>query len=187
MVAIAFGAWYASGLLLRRAREKEVRPVKASATEKTDVVTKIEQMLTEARVILPGAQAMLGFQFVVMLTPAFQKLGALPKLVHIAALICGLTSVILLMAPAAVHRIAFGGDCTERMLRIGSTLVGIALLPLGLAISGDIYVAVGHIAGSDALGALVGGAALIVMLLVWYAWPIGMAGAGPLRSKAAGG
>jgi hypothetical protein len=47
--------------------EQEI-PVKKTATS---LHTKIEQMLTEARVILPGVQALLGFQFVVMLTKAF--------------------------------------------------------------------------------------------------------------------
>lgn len=37
----------------------------------TPLHAKIEQSLTEARVILPGAQALLGFQLIVMMTRAF--------------------------------------------------------------------------------------------------------------------
>jgi len=174
MIAVAFAAWYASGLALRQIRKEEVKQVNPSAIEKTDLVTKIEQMLTEARVILPGAQAMLGFQFIVMLTPAFEKLDDTAELVHIAALICGLGTVILLMAPAAIHRIAFAGEAAERMLNIGSALVSIALLPLSAAISADIYVAIGHVTESKALGAAAGIGVLIAQLLVWYAWPFAM-------------
>ena len=36
--------------------------------------SRIEQMLTEARVILPGAQALLGFQLAIVLTDTFEKL-----------------------------------------------------------------------------------------------------------------
>ncbi|XIA63269.1 hypothetical protein ACFIOY_29350 [Bradyrhizobium sp. TZ2] len=36
--------------------------------------TKIEQLLTEARGIMPGGQALLGFQFVATLTKAFETL-----------------------------------------------------------------------------------------------------------------
>jgi hypothetical protein len=174
MVILAFIAWHAGGFALRQVRNKEVRPVKPSAIEKTDLATRINQMLTEARVILPGAQAMLGFQFIVMLTPAFDRLDDATKLVHIAALILGLSTVILLMAPAAIHRIAFAGDSVEQMLRIGSMLISLALLPLSVAMSADIYVAVGHVTESPALGAAAGIVVLIAQLLVWYVWPLGV-------------
>jgi hypothetical protein len=187
MVLAAFSAWYASGFALRMIRHEEVKQVDPSAKEKTDLVTKIEQMLTESRVILPGAQAMLGFQFIVMLTPAFEKLDDLPKLVHIGALILGLLTVILLMAPAAIHRLAFAGDWNERMLKIGSALVSIALLPLAAGISADVYVAISHVTKNEAVGVAAAGAVLIVQLLVWYAWPFSMPGAGRLPSKAARG
>jgi hypothetical protein len=43
-------------------------------------------MLTEARVIIPGAQALFGFQLVAMLTTGFERLPEHAKLVHAAAL-----------------------------------------------------------------------------------------------------
>ena len=42
----------------------------------TPLETQVEQLLTEARVIIPGAQALLGFQLTVTLTRAFQQLPA---------------------------------------------------------------------------------------------------------------
>ena len=52
--------------------------------------SRIEQMLTEARVILPGAQALLGFQLAIVLTDTFEKLPILSRLLHAAALmVCG--------------------------------------------------------------------------------------------------
>ena len=187
MVLLALGAWYASGFLLRRTRKKEASPVEDSATDKTDIVTKIEHMLTESRVILPGAQAMLGFQFIVMLTPAFEKLEVAQKLAHMGALLLGVATVILLTAPAAIHRLAFAGDSTGRMLRVGSALVSLALLPLSLSISTDIYVAVAHVAESNVIGAAAGIAVLIAQLAVWYAWPLSIPRAEHLQSDAARG
>ncbi len=49
---------------------------------------RIEQMLTEARVILPGAQALLGFQLAIVLTDAFESMPALSRALHGAALLC---------------------------------------------------------------------------------------------------
>ena len=75
--------------------------------EPTDVSlkSKIEQMLTEARVIIPGAQALLGFQLIAVLTKAFNELPSAFKYVHCVALSAVTLSVILLMTPAALHRI----------------------------------------------------------------------------------
>ena len=95
--------WYGLGFSLRRKSRK-----RAMQEEKpTPMTTKIEQMLTEARVILPGAQALLGFQLTVTLTKAFGQLPDSLKLFHVASLCCVAVAIILLMTPAALHRIAF--------------------------------------------------------------------------------
>src|ERR1700712_169575 len=93
------------------------------AEKPTPLPAKIDQMLTEARVILPGAQALLGFQLTVTLTRAFESLPIESKLAHVAALCCIAVSIILLMATAAVHRISFAGEDSERFLKIGSWFV----------------------------------------------------------------
>ena len=52
----------------------------------TPLHVKIEQMLTEARVILPGAQALFGFQLAIVLTQSFETLPELSRLVHAVSL-----------------------------------------------------------------------------------------------------
>lgn len=170
MGTLAAGIWFALALALRQKRNEEM-PMDVHR-EKLSVTTKIEQMLTEARVILPGAQALCGFQLIVMLTEAFARLPAETKLVHAGSLLSVVLAVILLMAPAAIHRLAFDGEDTPRMLRFGSGLVTVALLPLSLGLAGDIYVAVGHSLGNEALGIAAAIAVLILLLSVWYLWPL---------------
>jgi len=51
-----------------------------SMQQETSLEQRITQMLTEARVVLPGVQALLGFQLVSVLTQAFEKLPASSKL-----------------------------------------------------------------------------------------------------------
>jgi hypothetical protein len=170
MVALAAGVWFALALVLRSKRNKEV-PMDVHR-EKLSIATKIEQMMTEARVILPGAQALLGFQLIVMLTEPFTKLPDETKLVHVAALLCVALAIILLMAPAAIHRLSFDGEDTPRMLRFGSGLVTAALLPLSLGIAGDIYVAVGHGLDNAAVGIATAIAVLILLISIWYLWPL---------------
>jgi hypothetical protein len=108
--------------------------------EKPALHEKIDQMLTEARVILPGAQALLGFQLAIVLTEAFEKLPLEIKLTHGAALILVAASVVFLMAPAAYHRIVYGGEDSEEFHRIGSIFVTWSTIPLALGMSADVFV-----------------------------------------------
>ena len=48
----------------------------------TPLHVKIDHLLTEARVILPGAQALLGFQLSIVLTQAFERLPQSSRIAH---------------------------------------------------------------------------------------------------------
>lgn len=106
----------------------------------TRLHTKIEEMLTEARVILPGAQALLGFQLAIVLTQPFERLLGASRIMHAVSLFLVALAVMLLMAPAAYHRIVNAGEDTQDMHRVGNLLVTAATLPLALGLAGYLYV-----------------------------------------------
>jgi hypothetical protein len=168
---IAVAAWYFLGIVLRRhwAVHMQEIPMKE---EKTPLHTKIEQMLTEARVILPGVQAMLGFQFVVMLTKAFDELPPSVRVVHLVALVSLVVSIVLLISPAAIHRITFGGNDDPRLHSLGSMLVAIALFPLAVGLSCELWVSLTRLLEPRryALAGAVSGFTLLVSL--WYLLPL---------------
>ena len=85
----------------------------------TPLKTKIEQLLTEARVIIPGGQALFGFQFIAMLTSGFDRLPETAKIVHTVALCMVGMNVIVMMTPAALHRLSFDGEDSPRFVRLG--------------------------------------------------------------------
>ena len=138
----------------------------------TPLSAKVEQMLTEARVIIPGAQALLGFQLTVTLTRAFEQIPFESKLAHAAALCCIALSVILLMAPAALHRISFAGEDSADFLKVGSVFIVAAPLPLALGIALDTYVAIAQALESNLAATSVAGTTAIVLTLLWYAYPV---------------
>lgn len=82
-----------------------------------------------------------GFQFTVTLTRAFEDLTGGTKLTHVVALLCVAVAVVLLMTPAALHRLAFGGEDAPEFVKVGSALVIAAPVPLALGIAIDTYVA----------------------------------------------
>jgi len=138
----------------------------------TPLSTKIEQMLTEARVIIPGCQALLGFQLIAMLTERFDQLPQDAKIVHAAGLCCVTLATILLMTPAALHRQSFAGNDSESFLRLGSAFVVAASLPLALGIAADVYVVFLKISDSPVTAIAASLVLLLAMLVLWYLYPV---------------
>ena len=128
-------------------------------------------MLTEARVILPGAQALLGFQFIAMLAESFAKLPQSSKLLHIGSLSAVALATILLMTPTAYHRIVENGEATEPFYRVASRLVIGSLVPLAVGLCGDFFVVLLKASESKplAIGASLG--MLALFLGGWFGLP----------------
>src|SRR6185369_13800056 len=84
---LALLLWYGVGIGLRTFvpfAEREGKPLPSDMT--IGLHERIDQMLTEARVVLPGAQALLGFQFAVTMTKAFAELSQTDRALHFVAL-----------------------------------------------------------------------------------------------------
>jgi hypothetical protein len=170
---LALFLWYGIEALRRRQLDGAERAaMNEPKPERTPLSTKIEQMLTEARVVLPGAQALFGFQLICVLSEAFEKLPGESKIIHALSAGCVALAVMLLMAPAAYHRIVWNGEDTNEFHRTGSILVTVATLPLAFGLAGDAYVVIAKIAESTAIGAVVGGAVLAGLLGLWHACPL---------------
>lgn len=167
--AAAMFCWYGLEIIMRTKRKPAAR--ERATAKPTPLDVQVDQLLTEARLIIPGAQALLGFQLTVTLTRAFADLPAEAKMAHAAALCCVALAVVLLMAPASLHRISFGGQDDPLFVAIGSALVIAAPLPLAFAIALDTYVAAGRALGSPSAAVALGTGTIIVLLSVWYGYP----------------
>jgi len=167
-IVLAAFCWFGLAWLIGQKRRWNM----AEQSGPTPLATRIEQMLTEARVIIPGCQALLGFQFIVMLTHGFDELPPEAKIMHAAALCLVTIAMILLMTPAALHRESFGGNDSESFFRLGSSFVMAASLPLALGIAADVYVVLLKVSHSVVITAATSLALLLAMLLLWYLYPI---------------
>lgn len=174
-VVLAVSFWYLFELYRRRERAGEVAEARREseameaekANEKTDVSKKIRHALTEARVVLPGAQALLGFQFIAVLMESFDSLPDASKYVHLASLGLIALTIVLLMTPAAYHRIVEQGEETEHFHRFASKMIVAALVPLALGLAGDVYVVVRKVTDSQLVSVV---SALVTLALFWELW-----------------
>lgn len=168
LVALFF--WYGLEIIGRRRHKTEKREGRdmAGDVEKLDdgakLKDKIDQVLTEDRMVLPGAQALLGFQLIAILMESFEKLPASSKYVHLASLFLIALSIILLMTPAAYHRLVEDGEETERFHRFASRLLIAGMIPLAFGLCADLYIVAQKVTESHVASI----AASSLMLLFFY-------------------
>ena len=135
---------------------------------------KTDQMLQQIRVVLPGTEALLGFQFVVFFNKHFNKLPAGIKYIHLANLLLIVTANILLISPVAFRQIKEAGRDTQSFLNFASKSVLGAMIFLLLGLSGDVYVAARLTVPEDAdsvAAITLGLGVLILGVIIWYFLP----------------
>jgi len=166
LIALVF--WY--GIELMHLTQR-TRPLSSGNGEAGRLEDRIDYVLTEARVVLPGVQALFGFQLIVILSESFGKLPESSVLVHLAALAAIALSAVLLIAPAAHHRIVFGGEDSEEFLPIASRYLLTATVLLALGMAGDCYVIVAKVLDSPASGGVAAVVTAVLCLGLWHVWP----------------
>lgn len=149
-----------------------VAPGDGGKADDTDIAEKVKNVLTEARVVLPGVQALLGFQFDAVLTDAFDKLPPSSQYLHLASLALLAAGMILLIAPAAYHRLVERGEDSEHFHRFASRMVLAAMVPLALGVSGDFFVVVRKVAGSAPVAGVAAGLLLAGFLGLWFGFTL---------------
>ncbi|MGE5072104.1 MAG: DUF6328 family protein, partial [Anaerolineae bacterium] len=74
-------------------------------TEELKLADAVDALLNECRMVLPGVQALFGFQLIAVFNQGFsEKLSTGEQYLHLAALALVANSGALVMAPAAYHR-----------------------------------------------------------------------------------
>lgn len=185
VAACALIAWYGVELA-RRSRRAHVSTQEMEQVMPTPIKEKITTLSTEIRVILPGAQALLGFQFSAFLTNAFGKLPEVGKLIHFACLSSMAFAVVLLMAPAAYHRIAASGENSKDVDVFGTYAMLSAMVFLGLSMTGDFYLVVAMVTKSNLVGAISAMITLALAFTLWFGYPALMRWTGSGRTRAVG-
>ena len=163
-LAVALFFWY--GMEVAQATKR--LPGEELRQEPTKLEDKIDHVLVEVRMILPGVQALLGFQFIIFFGEAFDRIPQLSREIHLVSLLLVALSTVLLMTPAAYHRIVEHGEDTERFHRVANRLVLAATLPLALGMAGDFYVVTEKITHSPSVALAAALALLIFFLGLWF-------------------
>jgi hypothetical protein len=138
----------------------------------TPLAQRIEQMLTETRVVLPGVQALLGFQFTAVLTDAFLQLPPSLRLLHFVSLAFMALAMILLMAVPSYHRLVAGGEDRPDVERFGNAMVLGALVPIALALAADFYILLLRVEVPEGAALALAFLTLAACAALWLVYPL---------------
>jgi Family of unknown function (DUF6328) len=129
-------------------------------------------ILEECRMVLPGLQALFGFQLIAVFNETFhEQLSQGQQVLHLAATVLVTVSIALVMAPAALHRQTERHSVSQRFIDVSSRLLLAGMFPLALAIALEAYLVTAVILGEPARAWWVAGALLAVFAALWLGLP----------------
>lgn len=141
-------------------------------TEAQPLKDQVSNCLEEARMVLPGIQALFGFQLIAVFNQQFSELGALEQLLHYVAIVLVTSSTALVITPAAVHRLAYRGEVSAHFVALASRLITSAMVPLALAIALDTGVVGFVITESWLTSGCVAAAVAATFFGLWFVLPL---------------
>ncbi|MDB6124617.1 MAG: hypothetical protein JWQ71_3610 [Pedosphaera sp.] len=128
-------------------------------------------LLEECRMVLPGIQAIFGFQLVVVFNPGFsQKLSVSEQHLHLVAITLLAIAITLIMAPAAYHRQTGPLEVTSGFIRLASRLLLASMAPLALGICIDFYL-VSHVIYPGTIIPWLATALFAFIITLWFVLP----------------
>jgi hypothetical protein len=132
----------------------------------------VTHLLEECRMILPGLQALLGFQLIAVFNSAFdERLSPGEQRIHLLALALLAIAGALVMAPAAYHRQTRPRQVSQRFLLLSGRMLLIALVPLMLGIALDFYLIARVILGQVFLSLALASCLVIFFSGLWFVFP----------------
>jgi hypothetical protein len=130
-----------------------------------------EYLLQECRVVVPGMQALFGFQLISVFNTGFaQKLTHGEQRLHLAAIILVVAAITLVMTPAAYHRQTGPREMTERLITLTSGFLLWSMWLLALGISLDFYL-IARLILDNVWVPVLTGAMFVFIAACWFVLP----------------
>lgn len=142
--------------------------------KKPDTESIAQETIEEARIVLPGIQALFGFQLIAVFNERFHTLPSLEQDLHYVALILVGVAIAIIMTPAAYHRIVEQTTVSEFFIKFASRLIAAAMVPLMTAIAFESYVVGVVLFGRGMVSAGVPALLFCVFAGLWFALPLAM-------------
>lgn len=141
------------------------KPMDDRAPESESLKEEAAHIIEEARMVLPGIQALFGFQMIAVFNQRYVELPPIGNTLHLASLILIALAIALIMAPASCHRLAETGLASRR-------LICAAMIPLMLGLMLDIVAVCLFMTAKLYLSMALTLSLLCVSISAWFVFPL---------------
>jgi Kef-type K+ transport system membrane component KefB len=128
------------------------------------------ELLQEMRVAITGVQVLFAFLLTVPFSQRFGTLSPDEEKVYFAAVLAAAISSLLLIAPAANHRLLFREGIKEELLRAANKLVIAGLIMLAAGIGLSLYL-VTEVVFSTPVAVAVAAVVAAITVFAWFVFP----------------
>jgi len=139
--------------------------------EKPPIKDLVTCILEEARMVLPGIQALFGFQLIAVFNQTFSSLTQSEKTLHLAAIVLTMIAIGLLLGPAAYDRQRQPHTFSTHFVKIATKQLEWGLVPFALSMCLDLYLIANLILDSAAIASAIAGVALTFYFVIWFCYP----------------
>jgi hypothetical protein len=142
-----------------------------SAAPPRDIEKMAQEALDEARMVLPGMQALFGFQLIATFNERFKYLQPIDQKWHFAATLLTTIAIAIIMTPPAYHRQVNPQTVTKGFVKLASVLITAAMVPLMIALSIEVYILGQIVFESEAISLTIATIVLSIFLCFWFVFP----------------
>ena len=129
-------------------------------------------VLDESRMILPGIQALFGFQLIVVFSTTFtEKLNPFEQRLHLVAILLVVLATMIILTQAMYHRQTSEKEVAEEFIRVASRLLLLSMFPIVGSISIEFYLISRVILNSTSWALLLTILLLSLFLVLWIGLP----------------
>lgn len=141
--------------------------------ERLKLADALTHVLDECRMVLPGIQALFGFQMIAVFNDGFsRKLSEGEQKLHIAAIVLVVVAIALLMAPATLHREAEPKLASDRFLRVATRMLLAAMVPLAVSIAAEVFIVTDMVWHDFVMAVSVAAAVGVLFVVLWFVYPV---------------
>ncbi|WP_373988749.1 DUF6328 family protein [Duganella sp. BuS-21] len=127
-------------------------------------------MLSEMRILLPGAQMLSAFLIILPFNEGFGKIVHAEKLLFLATFFFSLTALVLLSAPAVQHRVMRPLKDRARFKRNATRQIVAGACSLGIALTLGTDLVISEVFGAT-VGFVMAAIMALILLCFWWLMP----------------
>jgi hypothetical protein len=136
-----------------------------------DISEAVSHLLEECRMVLPGIQALFGFQLVAVFNQRFAQIPSFDQMLHLVATTLVAIAAALIMTPAAYHRMRHETAVSEHFIHICTRFIIASMLLLACGIPSDLFVIAAMIFAKRHFAAVLALGVFAVLVSLWFIFP----------------